>query len=79
MAKKRRNWTAELAPDTVQDEFAIASMLLDMEEYLARGKPPYSLDEALEDAYFWLLVTEAVSHPWQEVKSEKMPWHQSSI
>lgn len=76
---KRRNWTAELAPDTVQDEFAIASMLLDMEKYLAGGPSPYPLEEALEDAHFWLLATEAVSHPWQEIASEKMPWHPGTI
>lgn len=72
---KRRNWTAELAPDTVQDEFAIASMLLDMEAYLEGGESPYPLEEALEDAYFWLLVKEAADHPWKEIPSEKMPWH----
>ncbi len=72
---KRRNWTAELAPDTVQDEFAIAAMLLDMETYLAGGASPYPLEEALEDAYFWLLAKEAVDHPWKAVTSEKMPWH----
>ncbi|MBR4539437.1 MAG: Gfo/Idh/MocA family oxidoreductase [Clostridia bacterium] len=72
---KRRNWTAELAPDTVQDEFAIASMLLDMEAYLAGGESPYPLEEALEDAYFWLLAKEAADHPWQEIATEKNPWH----
>ena len=72
---RRRYWTAELMPDTVQDEFAIASMLLDMEAYLAGGPSPYPLEEALEDAYFWLLAAEAVSHSWKEAVSEKMPWH----
>ena len=72
---RRRNWTAELAPDTVQDEFAIASMLLDMGAYIEGGESPYPLKEALEDAYFWLTVTEAVLHPWKEIASEKMPWH----
>lgn len=72
---RRRNYTAELAPDTVQDEFAIASLLLDMEKYLAGGPSPYPLAEALEDAYFWLLLTEAVTHPWREIHSETMPWH----
>ena len=72
---RRRNWTAELAPDTVQDEFAIASLLLDMGDYLSGGPSPYPLREALEDAYFWLLLQEAVTHPWQEIASEVMPWH----
>ena len=71
---RRRNWTAELAPDTVQDEFAIASMLLDMEAYLAGGPSPYPLREALEDAYFWLLLNEAVKHPWLEISSQSLPW-----
>ena len=51
---RRRNWTAELAPDTVQDEFAIATMLLDMGEYVHGGEPPYPLWEAIDDARFWL-------------------------
>jgi len=72
---KRRNWSAELAPDTVQDEFAIASLLLDMGAYLNGGPSPYPVEDALEDAYFWLLVQEAAAHPWQETASRRMPWH----
>ncbi len=72
---RRRNWTAELAPDTVQDEYAVATVLLDMEEYLAGGPSPYPLREALEDGYFWHLFRQAAEHPWQEVRSECMPWH----
>ena len=55
---KRRNWTAELAPDTVQDEFAIASFLLDMSDYLHGGECPYPLWEAVEDARFWMRLQE---------------------
>lgn len=51
---RRRNWTAELAPDTVQDEFAIATLLLDMADYLNGGESPYPLWEAIEDTRFWL-------------------------
>ncbi len=51
---RRRNWTAELAPDTVQDEFAIASFLMDMGDYLRGGECPYPQWEAIEDARFWL-------------------------
>ncbi|MBQ6174185.1 MAG: Gfo/Idh/MocA family oxidoreductase [Clostridia bacterium] len=54
---RRRNWSAELAPDTVQDEFAIASLLLDMGEYLRGGPSPYPLDEAIADAEFWLRLS----------------------
>lgn len=68
---RRRNWTAELAPDTVQDEFAIAAMLLDMGE----GKEPYPLEEALEDAYYWLIFQQAVQTPGRQVQSGVMPWH----
>ena len=71
---RRRNWQAELAPDTVQDEFAIASFLLDMGEWLKGGPSPYPLEEALEDARFWLLLNQAVSNPWQEISSELKSW-----
>ncbi len=55
---RRRTWTAELAPDTVQDEFAIGTMLLDMGAYLAGGPNPYPPEEALTDAEFWLRLEE---------------------
>ena len=71
---RRRNWQAELAPDTVQDEFAIASILLDMGDYLAGGPSPYPLADAMEDAYFWLLVCQAIEHPWQEIAYTPEPW-----
>lgn len=60
---KRRNWLPELAPDTVQDEFAIASILLDMEAYLSGGPSPYPLEEAIADALFWIRLREAVEFP----------------
>ena len=63
-----------LAPDTVQDEFAIASILLDMGDYLAEGPSPYPLGDALEDAYFWLLLEQAVKNPWQEISCGERPW-----
>ena len=71
---RRRNWQAELAPDTVQDEFAIASLLLDMADYLAGGPSPYPLEEAMEDAWFWLLVNRAVAEPWTEVSASPRLW-----
>lgn len=71
----RRNWRPDLAPDTVQDEFAIATLLLDMGAYCAGGPSPYPLAEALEDAYFWLQMERAAQQPWQEIRSERMPWH----
>jgi hypothetical protein len=71
---KRRNWQPALAPDTAQDEFAIASILLDMGDYLAGGPSPYPLEDALEDAYFWLLLNQAVENPWQEITCGIRPW-----
>ncbi|MBQ9008613.1 MAG: hypothetical protein IJ088_04695 [Clostridia bacterium] len=71
---RRRTFTAELAPDTVQDEFAIASILFDMADYLAGGPIPYPLEEALEDAYFTLLSQQTQNSPWAAVPSEQMPW-----
>ena len=70
---RRRNWQFELAPDTVQDEFAIASILLDMEKYLSGGPSPYPLVDALEDALFWLRLNEAVQSGIA-VKVQKRPW-----
>lgn len=71
---KRRNWLSELAPDTVQDEFAIASILLDMSDYLAGGPSPYPFEEALSDARFWLLLNEAAANPWKEINAA--PWEE---
>ncbi len=56
----RKAWRPELFLDTQQDEYAIASILLDMEDYLAGGPSPYPLWEAVEDARFWLRLREAV-------------------
>ncbi|MBO7353716.1 MAG: Gfo/Idh/MocA family oxidoreductase [Lachnospiraceae bacterium] len=71
----RRTWQPELQTDTEQDEYAIATMLLDMENYIAGGPSPYPLEEALDDALFWLLVQDAVSSPGHEFRSPRMPWH----
>lgn len=74
----RKTWQPELFLDTLQDEFAIASMLFDMREFLNGGSEVYPLREALDDAYFWLLMNEAALAPWKEIKSQAMPWHRSS-
>ena len=71
---RRRNWLFELAPDTLQDEFAIASLLLDMGAYIAGGASPYPLEEALEDSLFWLRLSEAVQHPDHEIVVRDRPW-----
>ena len=49
----RKTWRPELFLDTQQDEYAIATLLLDMAAYLEGGPSPYPLWEAVEDARFW--------------------------
>ena len=56
----RKTWRPELFLDTLQDEYAIATILLDMEDCLRGGESPYPLWEAVEDARFWLRLQEAV-------------------
>ena len=70
----RKTWQPEMFLDTCQDEFAIATMLLDMGDYLSGGPSPYPLEEGLEDATLWLQMEEAVRHPWQEIVSLSVPW-----
>ena len=57
----RKTWRPELFLDTLQDEYAIATILLDMEDYLRGGPSPYPLWEAVEDARFWLRLNAAVN------------------
>ena len=63
-----------LSMDNLQDEFAMASMLYDMKDFLENGTEVYPLREALEDAYFRILMEEALAEPWKEVRADKMPW-----
>ena len=72
----RKIWQPELFLDTLHDEYAIATILLDMERYLAGGPSPYSLPEALDDAYFWLLLESAAQSPWMALESERVPWRE---
>ncbi len=70
----RRTWQPELQLDTVWDEYAIAAMLLDVEDYLSGKESPYLLKDALDDALFWLLIQEAVKEPWKETEVPKVIW-----
>ncbi len=72
---RRRSAVSEMNCDTAQDEFAVASILLDMGKYIAGGEPPYPLSEALEDAYFAIKLKEALLSPHAPAVSEPMPWH----
>ena len=79
LKETRKTWKSELFLDTIQDEFAIASILLDMEKYLSGGPSPYPLSEALEDALFWLLMQKAVENPWQEISRPKTIWDAGAV
>ena len=70
----RKTWSGELFLDTQWDEYAIATMLLDTRDFLRGGPSPYPFEEALEDAWFWLMVRKAVETPWQPVFSGNAPW-----
>lgn len=76
--KKLREICSRRSPaltlENEQDEYAIATMLFDLRDYLAGGPEVYPLAEALEDAYLWLLIQNAAENPWTEVKSRPMPW-----
>lgn len=67
-------WKPFISMDDVQDEYAMATMLLDMGEYIAHGKEIYPLAEALEDEYIWLLMQEAIKNPGERIFPEIMPW-----
>ncbi|MCR5369248.1 MAG: hypothetical protein K6E83_00885 [Clostridium sp.] len=75
----RKIWRPELHLDTAQDEFAIATMLLDMGERAAgvSEEMPYPLREALQDAYFRILLERAMQDPWKEIRPERMPWDEA--
>lgn len=59
----RKTWRPELHLDNMQDEFAIATILLDMGDYLKGGPSPYPLWEAIEDARFWMRMESRHSAP----------------
>jgi len=56
----RKTWRPELFLDTLQDEYAIATILLDMADCLRGGESPYPLWEAIADARFWLRLQDTV-------------------
>ena len=70
-----RTWDPELRMDNSQDEYAVATMMLDMRGLIEHGREGYPLAEALEDAYTWLLMDEAVNCPGQTIGSRPRVWH----
>ncbi len=71
----RRVWQPELQLDTIWDEYAIATILLDMKDYIAGGESPYPIREALDDGVFWLMVEEAAENPWKEIRVPRTSWN----
>ena len=70
-----RTWKPCVHMEDIQDEYAVASLMLDMGGLIDRGREGYPLAEALEDAYTWLLMDEAVRNPGQTVASRPRAWH----
>ena len=60
----RKTWQPELFLDTLQDEFAIASILFDMQDFLRDGTEPYPFSEAIDDAAFAIQLSKAIADPW---------------
>lgn len=56
------------------DELAVGSLLLGMDEYLRTGKECYSLADALQDMYLCLKMEEAMAQNYAEVETERQPW-----
>lgn len=71
-------WNPEVHMEEMQDEYAIATMMLDMRAFLDHDREVYPLSEALEDAYTWLLMDEAAKHPGQVIISQPRAWHRQS-
>ena len=70
-----RMWKPELSLDEIEDEYAIACMLYDMGDYIAAGKEIYPLRDALQDAYMWLVLQEAVQKPGTQIHAREMLWN----
>ena len=74
LCRKSIEWSPIINMDNEQDEYAIATMMFDMGEYIRGGEEVYPMAEALEDAYLFLLIREAVAAPGKNILPEKMPW-----
>ena len=75
LVEKSQQWTPYVTMENAQDEYAIATMMLDMGKYIAGGKEVYPMAEALEDAYLLILAQEAYKNPDQKIRPQVMPWH----
>lgn len=68
------SWVPDVQMDSAQDEYAIATMMYDMRAYIEQGKEIYPMAEALEDAYIYLLMQEAIKTPGEKQLPQSMPW-----
>lgn len=57
-----------------EDETAVARMLKGMKEYIDTGAEVYPLAEALQDAYFALVMEKTLLHPYETLYSERQMW-----
>lgn len=77
MAGEQWVYTNPLAPARLtDDELAVASCLLRMDEYIRTGRSYYSLAEASQDHYLSLLIQQA-AQSGETVRSEPQPWAQA--
>lgn len=67
-------WSPVVDMCNAQDEYAIATMMYDMGAYIEEGKEVYPMAEALEDAYLYLLMQQAVERPGEKISAVEMPW-----
>ena len=67
-------WKPEVHMENWQDEYAIATLMLDMRKLIENGQEGYPLAEALEDAYLWLLIEKAAKTPNQIITSKPHSW-----
>ncbi len=74
LRKECEEWTGTVGMSQLQDEYALATMMYDMRAYIEKGIEVYPMAEALEDAYQFLLMKEAMANPDILVQSEPMPW-----
>lgn len=57
------------------DEIAIASSLLGMQEYVLTDKDFYSFADGCQDTYFFLLMQEALKQPNISIQTQVQPWN----
>lgn len=78
LAPEEPGWLKDVVQCSVftepdEDELAISVLLDGMEEYIESGRFVYPIEDALEDAYFSILMEQAAK-TGSVVESENMPW-----